>query len=361
LVYNNVSHSLKWHGNWYDFHGGCDLVLITNSLLDFHIRTRTAAGGWSGIVAAGIKIGNAKLVVVIEPNGQIFVNNLAVATTSVTTTFAGMYQFSVFAVSGQAVRLRLDLLGGQYIELKRAYLNTLQVDVLGHGSNFGDSRGLCANWTAISPNNLVGRNNQVFPLTNPNTPYGQEWQVRSGDPLIFQTPGVGQCTFTQLACRGVQPDGSGCTDVRFKKAQNACKNVTTERNAQQNCEFDVIQTDDANAAITEAYTDPLVGNPPERCVEAVTSNTNTTTCGKRGGRCVWRCDPFLFKCVDELCKGPDQGCSCALPKDIIVAPVTPPVKAPVKPPTRRRCGIFGLGLLCFNGCGLLRFLGFCIE
>jgi hypothetical protein len=340
------------------------LVLIKNSLLAFHIRTQVNVGGWSGIVEAAIKIGSNTLVVQEQPSSKIFVNTVDV-TSSPPATFAG-YIFSVLPVS--PVKIRLDLGGGQYIELTRAYANTLQVDVLGDGADFGDSEGLCANWTANSPNALVDRDKfTVYPLAiNPNVPYGEEWRVDStmGDPLLFPTPAAAQCNYTQPAC-GNRDGGAvkGC-DERAAKAKQVCVNVPTERNAQKNCEFDVIQTDDAAVANTTAYTDPLIGNPPARCVEVETSNPNVTSCGKRGGRCVWRCNDLLFNCVKDLCKGPDQGCTCAVPK-VIEGPVTPPVKAPVKPPvkppTRRGCGLFGLGLFCFNGCGLLRFLGFCAE
>jgi hypothetical protein len=40
--------------------------------------------------------------------------------------------------------------------------------------------------------------------------------------------------------------------------------------------------------------------------------------------------------------------------------VPAPVPTPVKPPTRKRCGLFGLSIFCFNGCGLIRrLLGLC--
>jgi hypothetical protein len=339
------------------------LVLIKNSLLAFHIRTQVNFGGWSGIIDAAIKIGNNTLVVQEQPSSKIFVNNVDV-TSSPPATFA-TYPFSV--LSGPPVKFRLDLAGGQYIELTRTYGSSLQVDVLGDGVDFGDSEGLCANWTANSPNALVDRDKvTVYPLAvYPNVPYGEEWRVSSamGDPLLFPTPAAAQCNYTQPAC-GIGDQGGSdqrCAE-RAAKAKQVCVNVPTERNAQKNCEFDVLQTDDVTVANTTAYTAPLIGNPPARCLEVV--SLNTTTCTKRGGQCVWRCNDLLFNCVKDLCKGPDQGCTCAVPK-VIEGPVTPPVKAPVKPPvkppTRRGCGLFGLGLFCFNGCGLLRFLGFCAE
>ena len=47
---------------------------------------------------------------------------------------------------------------------------------------------------------------------------------------------------------------------------------------------------------------------------------------------------------------------------VVAAPVDAPVAAPAKVPTEapKSCGLFGLSILCFNGCGLIgRILGFC--
>jgi hypothetical protein len=42
------------------------------------------------------------------------------------------------------------------------------------------------------------------------------------------------------------------------------------------------------------------------------------------------------------------------------APTVAPTEAPTKAPIREDCGLFGLNIFCFNGCGLFgRLLGFC--
>jgi hypothetical protein len=304
------------------------LVLITNSLLDFHIRTQNFTG-WSGVVAAAIKINGTKLEVQ-EPTGTILVNNVNVTGSPPATV--GGFPFAVLV--GPPVVYRLNLTGGQYIEITRTYGNSLQVDALGHGSDFGNSQGLCANWAANSTNALVGRNGvTVFSLTNPQ-PYGEEWQVNTtlGDPLLFQTNGTAQCRYTQGLC-DKQPAGiQECID-RATKAKDACANITAARNTRANCEFDVIQTNDVGVAITVAYKDPLITDPPELCQEILMTNTSnsTTSCSQRGGRCVYRCDKTIYDCIDNLCRGPEPGCSCAFKFNITV-PVSPPVTAPVKPP-----------------------------
>jgi hypothetical protein len=356
---------VQWHGDYYDYHGGCDLVLITNSLLDFHVRTQNFTG-WSGVVAAAIKIGGAKLEVQ-EPTGTIFVNNINVTSSPPGTV--GGYPFAVLV--GPPTKFRLNLTGGQYIELTRTYGNTLQVDVLGHGSDFVDSEGLCANWTASSPNALIGRNGfTVYPLASP-IPYGEEWQVNTtaGDPLLFQTNASAQCRYTQGQCKDQGTGNTICID-RANKAKIACANVTDARNTRANCEFDVVQTGDVGFATAVAYKDPLITDPPELCQEVVTTTvTGNATCSKRGGRCVYRCDNTMYDCLDSLCTGPYGGCSCAFKYNSTTrAPTMKPIAAPVtqsvptKAPNRRRrpCGLFRLSIICFNGCGLIgRFLGLC--
>jgi hypothetical protein len=360
------------------------LVLITNSLLDFHIRT-TNFTGWAGITAVGIKIGASKLEI-YEPAGSIFVNGADV-TASPPATFGG-YTFTV--VAGPSGTFRIDLAGGQYILVTRTYLNTLQVDVLGHGSDFGNSQGLCANWTANSPNALRGRDGTTLYSLSMPIPYGEHWKVNStlGDPTIFTSPSAAKCLYTTGECTNPQTGGTRCQEQQIK-AVEACKNVVTERNARTNCEFDVRVTGDTNFATTTAYTNPIIGEPEERCVQVVANVTANVTsfaaatapegnCTKSGGQCVWRCDKAKFNCIDQYCKGPDQGCSCAIPIPPVPTPVTKPaptpvakpaptlatppvaepVKTPVQPPTRRFCLFFGL--FCFDICGFIgKLFGLC--
>ena len=327
---------MKWHGDFYDYHGGCDLVLITNSILDFHIRTKNFSS-WSGIDAAAIRIGGDKLEV--QESGTIVYNNIISTATPPATV--GGYPF--FVLPGPPIKYRLNMTGGQYIEITRTYGSTLQVDVRGHGSDFGTSQGLCANWTANSPNALVDRDKvTVYPyppvLLNA---YGEEWQVNAtlGDPLLFQNASSDKCQYSQGG--GCKQTGTPECQEQQNRAKIACANVPTARNAQVNCEFDVLTTGDVNAAKAIAYTDPIIGDPPELCTEiknvtvanaTVDKVTTDTGCKDKGGKCVWRCDKNMNICADSLCRGPSDGCACALP---LPAPVPAPVAVPtpVKPTT----------------------------
>ena len=60
------------------------------------------------------------------------------------------------------------------------------------------------------------------------------------------------------------------------------------RNTQKNCEFDVLTTGDVNFAKSVAYTNPIIGDPPEICTEAtnVTNTTANNRCAAKEGRCV---------------------------------------------------------------------------
>ena len=371
------------------------MVLITNPVLDLHIRTKNFSG-WSGIESAAIRIGGDKLEV--TATGTIFLNNVDV-TVSPPATIGG-YPFSVLA--GPPVNHRLNMAGGQYIELTQTFGSTLQVDVLGHGSDFGRSEGLCANWTANSPNALVDRDHvTVYPLMPIQNAYGEEWQVQpsAGDPLLFQTSASAQCLYSQGGGRCKTPGTPECQN-QMNEANNACANVPDIRNAKTNCVFDVLTTGDVGAANAVAYTNPIIAEPAEICTDIIDTAGNSE-CKKRGGRCVWRCDDATHTCIDTLCKGPTEGCSCALP--MTRAPVKPndtraptkvpvkpndtraptkvpvkpvpvpikPTKPPTKPPTTRKptraptkkpikkpCGVFGLNIFCF--CNFFtRLIGLC--
>jgi hypothetical protein len=285
------------------------LVFLSNQILDLHIRTKNNSG-WAGIEAAAIMVGSNKLVVQ-EPYGSIFVNNVNV--TSSPPSLIGEYPFAVLA--GPPLRFRLNFTGEQYIEITRTHRNTLQVDVLGHGSDFGNSNGLCGNWPANSPVALIGRDGlTVFQLSRPN-PFGEHWQVNKnlGDQLLFQSNSLSRCRYSGGGT--CNKTGTQNCSAAMNKAKIACKNVTTSYNARRNCEFDVQTTGDIDFAQTVAYTNPLTDDPIEFCFEisANVSRVNATTCTGLGGKCVWRCDDRFNQCLNRLCTGPTFGCSCALP------------------------------------------------
>ena len=287
-------------------------------MLQLHIRTKKF-GGWSGIESAAIQIGGDKLEVAIP--GWIFLNNVNVTDSPPLTV--GGYPFTVRSRNSQ--RYDMNFTGGQYIQFRRSYGRTFQVDVLGHGSDFYSSEGLCGNWTSETPNALVGRDHvNVYPLMPVQNAYGEEWQVNTlvGDPMLFNTTASAKCTYNST---GVCTAGAPACENQLVMANNACINVTQAENTQANCIFDVLTTGDVGAAYTFAYTDPIIGNPPEKCVER-RNITDAIGCKGRGGQCVWRCDNTTHTCVDKFCQGPFgfEGCSCALPK------TSAPTKAPVK-------------------------------
>ena len=364
------------------------MVLITNPLLDLHIRTRTF-GGFSGVDSVAIRIGIDELEVQLP--GIIYLNGNPVTNLLPVTVGPNLYPFS--AIMGAQGKYRLDMAGGQYIQIE-SYGFSLGVTVKGHGSDFGRSEGLCANWTAVSPDALIDRDHEtIYPLLpiqgngqRLQNAYGEEWQVQPSDPALFLTDPPAQCTYNPT---GVCTAGAPACQNLVIAANDACAGVTTVGNAQANCVFDVLTTGDVAAATINPYTNPILGNPSEVCVEKE-NITDAIGCKGRGGQCVWRCDNTTHTCVDKFCQGPIEGCSCALPKTRAPtkAPIKPitnptrfPTKAPIKPapvpikptkaptksptsrqptgaPTKKPCGPFGWNILC--RCGFLgRLLGLC--
>jgi hypothetical protein len=320
------------------------LVLISNSLLDLHVRTNifgtNSLGAWSGIEAAAVKIGNHKLEVQ-DASGKIFVNNNDV-TTNPPSSFAG-YQFIVSP--GSPKTFRLDLQGGQFIDFTQviaSYGRSLQVDVVGYGTTFGDSRGLCGNWTANSPNAFVARDRvTVYPRIKNPVAFGQEWQVNTGagDPSLFQTNPSAKCLNPGVARCNI-PGAPNCTAI-INQAKTACANVTTNRDARENCEFDVRTTEDVGAANVTAYTNPVVYQPQERCIDLLfPSRTGFTPCSKLGGKCVLQCNYTVSDCYVNMCTdvtGLKETCSCAIPRDTMNktrAPSTKPVPIPTRAPIK---------------------------
>jgi hypothetical protein len=346
-----------FHGDWYDFHGGCDVILLKSNLLNIHLRTHPF-GGWAGILNAAVRVGSD--ILEVQPGGIVLVNRADV--TGAPPGTIGGYTFTVSA--GPPQTYRLDLAGSQYVEITRSYSDTLQIDVRAHGSDFFDATAMCGHWSANSPNALVGRNGTVFGL-GMGTAFGEEWQVDLAvDPNLFNATGETNCTYNSNAycgrdlkncpaacvpgqtccvdatgkqCKCNDPANPNCKPVQptrklyqrsledfYDVANATCQNVTEERNAKGNCIFDVLTTGDVAVAQSPAYTNALVGEPEDQCVEKST----TAECSKKEGKCVWRCDSALNHCAQGLCspkpnftatggttasKTVVDGCSCEIP------------------------------------------------
>lgn len=123
--------------------------MIQSTVLDLHICT-VLYTGWAGIGEAALSIG-ADILEIQAPATQLF-NGVAFALGAPPASVGG-FALTVDPTPGSE-KFKVNLLAGQHVEISRTYGNSLAIEVLGHGSTFGDAEGLCGNWMV---GGMIGR------------------------------------------------------------------------------------------------------------------------------------------------------------------------------------------------------------
>jgi len=247
-------HFRTWTGEMFDFHGVCDLVLLSNPDfrngvgLTIHIRTKKTFQ-WSYIGSAAIKIGSDTF----ETRGgkedfSFWVNKEQGTPQSLVgknaLSIAG-YPISFTQMSSKSRKFLIDLDDGVQLEIKtwNAYIS---VNVKGgNEQDFGNSHGLMGSY----PNSIrLARDNKTV-IDDVNT-FGQEWQVLTTEEMLFhdidgpQAPQMCQIPSTEEMRRRLAE-----SLVSNEKAKSVCSNVPKEDF--EMCVFDVLATNDLDSV--EAY------------------------------------------------------------------------------------------------------------
>lgn len=181
-------HIKTWTGENYDFHGVCDLVLMSNPDfknglgIDIHIRsTRTRL--WSYISSAAVRIGEDILEVVGGKNvNKFWINGVEheVFPESNAVTLSG-YQMSYKKVSDTVRNFLIDLGEGEEIIFK-TWNTFVSISIKNAKTvNFGKSVGLMGSFETGAK---VARDNKTI-LSDMNT-FGQEWQVLESERKLFR-------------------------------------------------------------------------------------------------------------------------------------------------------------------------------
>jgi hypothetical protein len=291
---------------YYDYHGGCDMILVKNSLIEIHIRTKINQVGlyiWSVITGVAIKIGNDVLEMQEMPS-TYFVNTVP---SLLPPAVVGGNPVSAYGPNGFAINLGV----GQLIRVS-SYGYGMTVEIVGHVTTFYDSKGMCGSWTS---NGFIGRNGIT---TLPNAlDFAAEWEVGLGDPQLFLTSALHQCNVARRSLvKRQSPDR-----VLEELANTECAYIQNVQ-IRNNCIFDIVVAGDIGYAQQKAY---LAPEEVKEVCQAV-----STDCEGKGGKCIWRCDTKDYDCLPKLCKYVDgvqtnitgqlenatyvEGCSCAVPK-----------------------------------------------
>lgn len=235
-------HFKTWHGEWYDFHGICDLVLVHNEKfsnglgMDIHLRTKDRYE-YSYIQTAAIKIGDD--VLEVGSWGEYWFNGVEGAELSSMGS-----QFPVTYTSENKKRHQFVVKTGDATNEESIVVRTFKdmVSVTVENAtvaNFGMSVGLMGNFIDGS---LVGRDGTVM---DDHDMLGQDWQILESEPMLFQAPSnkpYGTCT--PPTATGRRRLGES---IAMEAAEKACSKYDDEKKRDM-CIFDVMAMGDLEVA-----------------------------------------------------------------------------------------------------------------
>lgn len=246
-------HFKKWDGETYDFHGECDMWLITDQNflngLDLEVQVRTKIyTWWSGISAAAIRVGKDVFEVQGGKDGEVkyWINGvegeLVGEGESLPQTIAG-HQVKLHHPDPHKTRFRIDFgefHRGNSISIE-AVNELVRVNVRATGKGFNGAQGLMGSYPT---GQMLGRDGET--VIEDTTAFGNEWQVRASEESLFREAGAVQhpnkCVMPDTSSQKKRRLGAGA--INRDQANAACAGVGEDRAA---CVADVLATQSKDA------------------------------------------------------------------------------------------------------------------
>ena len=246
-------------GHAYSYHGQCDMVLLQSTEfssgagLDIHIRTTRvdkAKVGYSYISGVAVKLGSDILEVMDD--GMLIVNGTPVSNPvnfagyPISKTFKGthknivIYDLDVTAEKAisKPIQIRVNTNAGMIF-----------VDISGR---FPDSAGLLG--PASYDKRMLARDGVTDLLGEWNS-FGEEWQVRSNEPKLFQENRAPQypqgCSYESNTSTNLRRRLSMDSGMTTKDAEAAC--AGSKGRSKEFCIADVMATGMVDIAQDEFY------------------------------------------------------------------------------------------------------------
>jgi hypothetical protein len=238
-------HFKTWNGKQFDFHGVCDLVLVSNPEfgngigLDVHIRTRKTRQ-WSYVDSAAARIGDDILEVRGGKNNTFWINGVQ-GNINTDEMVVANYDIKYQNISEKSKKFVVDLGDGEGIIFKtwNSFVS-VQIENPKH-ENFVGSVGLMGSF----PKGLkIDRTNSIVEDFNV---FGKEWQVLSTEQKLFhniedpQHPQKCEIPSSVEMRRRL-----AASLVTFDEAEKAC--VGADSDNKELCIFDIMATNDLSSA-----------------------------------------------------------------------------------------------------------------
>jgi hypothetical protein len=242
-------HFKTWRGQRYDFNGVCDLVFVQSNAfksrlgLDVHIRTHMRRD-MSYISSAVLRIGSD--VLEVQSQGLYYLNGVCNA--ELPSEFSGFDFFHSQPTDTQHT-FEVHLGGRERIKLK-TYKDFVSVLIeQGKSEHFLNSVGLMGDF---EQGLMISRDGGTI-LDDANT-FGQEWQVRDTEPMLFQT-----ARFPQYPQKCTLPSAKATSMLRRRLSESSFDQLAAEKacahwgQGKDDCVFDVLATGDLDMAEADEY------------------------------------------------------------------------------------------------------------
>ncbi|CAB9528575.1 expressed unknown protein [Seminavis robusta] len=237
-------HFKTWANKWYDFHGACDLVFISNPKfsqgtgLEIHIRTK-ARYQYSFIESAAVQIGID--ILEVGAFGGYMLNGISNAELEKMDKYTVTHE----KVSPKQDVFTIELGEGKQIVVQ-SFKDLVSVKTVGAGfEEYGDSMGLLGEFGS---GKWLARNGTV--MSNADD-FGMEWQVLESEPKLFQTQRVPQrpvqCTMPSSERVGRRGLGESIAEAA---AEKACEHWG---DLKDQCVYDVMAAGDLELAEAGAF------------------------------------------------------------------------------------------------------------
>jgi len=246
-------------GKKFDFHGGCDLVLVKQPTFDngqglnIHIRTKIQRW-WSYIESAVVQIGSDTIEIKGGSDGRklFWVNGKPGDPTLVCCESRVM----PFTIGGHNVRYRVPkdhvfqfkiFLADKQAIVLRSIKEWVSVDIVNpNNATFGSSLGLMGDFQTGA---MLGRDGRTRFSDNEDVQineFGKEWQVHSSEPMLFHSLEYSvqypeECAMPEMGKETVRRR-LGSSSISHAAAKEACADASKDE--KDDCINDVMASND---------------------------------------------------------------------------------------------------------------------